>query len=192
VALALQIDTSDLLKWSRVYEQLPRAMAQKVISRTLNWVGDKARTKQFRAVAQQTSIPYGDVKDSARIDRSRGGRHAYMITSIGEYLSLRSFDPYQARTGVTARVWGERKTYRGAFIVEKLGGHVFKRKTDARLPIQKLYGPAIPREMHRGGAVDAFQDEVERNMAPRLEHEMNRAIEELAGFHGVKNPRRVR
>jgi hypothetical protein len=186
----LHIDTRDLTRWAAVYESMPRAMAQKVIARTLNWVGDRARTKKLRTMAQRSSIPYGDIRDTVKTLRARPGNRAYELIAIGEALPLRAFSPVRSGKGVSARVWGKRRTYRGAFIVESIGGHVFRRVSKARLPIQKVWGPAVPKEMHTKEAIDAFEKEVRTRLDGRLRHEMGRALYELSAQHSVAKPPR--
>ena len=54
------------------------------------------------------------------------------------------------------------------FIVEKLGGQVFKREGRARLPIRKLWGPSLPIKLVRGASPAAFEKLAAADLPQRL------------------------
>ena len=56
----------------------------------------------------------------------------------GAHIPLAEFHARQTRRGVSAAPWGQRRVFPHTFIVEQLGGPVFKREGNARLPIRKL------------------------------------------------------
>ena len=64
----------------------------------------------------------------------------------------------------------------GTFIVEKLGGQAFRRAGRARLPIVKLWGPSMPREMLRDEVPKVFFEEVRTKLPIRLTHELRRVL----------------
>jgi hypothetical protein len=45
-----------------------------------------------------------------------------------------------------------------------------------RLPILKLWGPAIPREMVKGQSKEAFENTVRAELPARIEHEINAIV----------------
>jgi len=59
-------------------------------------------------------------------------------------ISLKEFGARQTKKGVSYRVskTAGRKTIRSAFVVDKIGGHVFARVGKSRLPINKKHGPS--------------------------------------------------
>jgi hypothetical protein len=76
----------------------------------------------------------------------------HLVSSLvvtGRSIPLKDYAARQTKKGVTARVSpGKRKliSHRGnrAFIVQKIGAHVFAREGKDRLPIKKLFGPSLP------------------------------------------------
>jgi hypothetical protein len=60
--------------------------------------------------------------------------------------------------------------------VPSLGGQVFRREGRERLPIVKLWGPSIPRELLRDQVPKVFFDEVRAKVPVRLKHELRRIL----------------
>ena len=54
-------------------------------------------------------------------------------------------------------MWGRRQTYLSVFIVAKYGGNVFHRTSRKRFPIQRMFGPSIPKEMVRDETLETFE-----------------------------------
>ena len=61
-------------------------------------------------------------------------------------------------------------------IAPKLRGHVFIRTSNKRLPIKKLYGPSIPKEMIKDQSAATFQAEAPAILDRRIEHELGRLL----------------
>ncbi len=184
----MQIDTRSLVDWAKIVEELPGAIQNKVLNRTLNRVGDMARTQTFRALADQTGLKYGDISGGVSTIRARGGpaTQAYELDARGGYLTLSHFRPVQTREGVTARPWGMTRDFRGAFIVRKLGPLVFRRVGRERLPIKPLYGPAIPNEMVKGASAAAFVKTAQERLPGELAHQLEFAIDEMRKAQGMR------
>lgn len=92
---------------------------------------------------------------------------------------MRDYKARQTRKGVTVAVTpGKRKLieHRGnrAFIVAKIGGHVFAREGKERLPIKKLFGPSLPATF--------LQDEVRRAWTATATEAMPRRLAEEMRF----------
>ena len=81
--------------------------------------------------------------------------------------------------GVKAKPWGKSRKFKGAFIFAGhaksgqaiAGGHVFKRSTKASTPIEKMYGPSIPKEMLKDETAEAFEAAT-GDLANRIAHEI--------------------
>jgi hypothetical protein len=56
-----------------------------------------------------------------------------------------------------------------------MGGNVFWREGKARLPIKKIAGPNVPKELVKDETAAAFDATVRANLQRRVEHEV-RAI----------------
>lgn len=152
----------------------PRKTA--ALRRAINHTGDKTRTQVMRALAHeigasQTIIrKYGGV----RARRASAGLLEYAIISRGGPIPLKHFRARQTKRGVTASPWRNRKTYKSAFIVASLGGHVFWRKGSRRLPIERVAGPNVPKELVKTYVHGVFERIVIRELPPRVEHEVRR------------------
>ena len=171
------IDISELEGWRRLCAGGAERSAD-ALRFAVNDAGNAARTQVVRTLGRQMGLPYAAVRQGLSI-RPAGREPVYEINSAGGYLSLSSFDPKQRRAGVSARPWGQRRTFRSAFMVR---GQVFRRTTRARFPIVKLWGPAMPQELVRGAVPGAFEDAVKERFPVRLAHHLERLFpEQFAG-----------
>jgi hypothetical protein len=164
-----------------VYQAGPKRI-QRVISRVLNHVGGTARTKVKSTLAKQMGLPAGTVDARLTTKRAYPGNQSFEITASGRPIPLADFAPRQTRRGVSARPWGQRRVFPGTFIVPSLGGQVFRRAGRGRLPIVKLWGPSLPREMLRDEVPKVFFEEVRVKVPVRLQHELRRILVPAANF----------
>ncbi len=150
------------------------AKANRVIGRALNYEGQRTFVAVKRVLRQQTSIPAGHVNRAMRTARASttGGAIQFAIIGRGSELSLKLFKPRQFKAGAKATVWGKRQTYPGSFmgprpgvLGAKLRGHVFVREGAARLPIKRMSGPSIPKEMVKDQSREAFENSMPRVVA---------------------------
>ena len=166
------IDVSELEGWRRLCAVAPERSPD-ALKRAVNDAGNAARTQVVRTLGRQMGLPYAAVRQGLTI-RPATREPVYEINSVGGYLSLQSFGAEQRRTGVSARPWGQRRVFRGTFMIRSLGGQVFRRTTRARFPIVKLWGPAMPQEMVRGTVPGAFEAAVKERLPTRLAHHLER------------------
>ncbi|MDB5596237.1 MAG: hypothetical protein JWM36_3198 [Hyphomicrobiales bacterium] len=125
------------------------------IAKALDEVGNKARTQVIRATAKQAGVPYGAVKQVIITRQAMGnGMGSYVIIARDVTLSLRQFGAVQRGAGVSAAPWGVRRIFKHTFL--GLNGQVFVRRGKSRLPIKKLWGPNIPKEMVKETAEKVF------------------------------------
>lgn len=145
--------------------QLERHELPKVIGRSLTRAASAARTFSSRKLRDRINLSKSVIDKGIKTRRSNEiqtltalglGRAYFEIRWTGTPFPLRDYAARQtSRKGVTFKVArrGPRKAYmrggRKAFIVAKLGGHVFVRVTDdppgsMRARIKKVYGPSIP------------------------------------------------
>ena len=161
--------------------------AEPALARAVNRTVDMVYTRTVRALVKQTSAPRAVVVAATRkryaSTRGGGGAIEGAIVATGKELSLKVFKPRQFQSGVKATVWGKRQLFPGTFmgprpgaIAPKLRGHVFARTSKARLPIKKLYGPSIPKEMVKDQSAATFQSEAPAILARRIEHELGRLL----------------
>lgn len=102
------------------------------------------RTPINKEIRKELATKAGAVKKTIGISRkaTKQTLAAGVEVKRTERIPLRDFGARQTRKGVSYRISkseGRKKIPEG-FIVQKIGGHVFRRKTKQRLPIQKLFG----------------------------------------------------
>jgi Prophage minor tail protein Z (GPZ) len=145
--------------------------SKRATMRALNHAGDKAHTRVSRVLAKVMGTSYGKMSSSLETKSATEQTPVYEISAQGGHLSLASFSPRQTKRGVTAAPWGVKRTFPGTFIIEALGGQVFRRASGK---LVKLWGPSLPVELVREESVKAFSTGLEDNMRNRLEHELKR------------------
>lgn len=172
-AIIIGVDIRDLMGVRAIYDSVAKSTPG-AISRAMNWTGDKSRTAAARTLSQTTGLPYGRTRAELYTRRASSNHFLYAIGAHGRALGLAEFRARQTQKGVTAAPWGERRLFPHTFIVEKLGGQVFKREGKARLPIRKLFGPSIPNELVSDAVTQAWRTTAEQEFAGRVLHEMER------------------
>ena len=177
--VVLDADTTRI-RFEAACHRLGDGEARRAFSMALNKEGRKAYTAHRRELVKQTSIPRPVVAAALRFDSARRNRLETRITGSGRHLPLSVFKPRQFSYGVRAKVWGRHQTYRSAFLVRGFGNEAFKRVGQARLPIERLWGPAVPSEMLRDEAVAVWQDQL-----PAVDAEAKRLMGLLLGGHRI-------
>jgi hypothetical protein len=170
--LAITIDARSIVPVADAYAQAGIA-APIAIARALNWTGNKARTQVARTMARDTGVGYHVIRNALSTTPASPAKLTYEIGVSGAHIPLAEFHARQARRGVSAAPWGQRRVFPHTFIVEQLGGQVFKREGRARLPIRKLWGP-LPIELVRGASPAAFEKSAAADLPQRLAHELGR------------------
>ncbi|UXN05247.1 phage tail protein [Bartonella sp. HY761] len=154
--------------------------------RAANHTGQKAKTKVVRALTKQTGLKRKTIVKAVREYKANPSRVIYILRSSGKEISLRHFGARETKAGVSAAPFGKRQIFAKSFIYggqfpnrEKLAvyGQVMIREGAARLPITKvLSGVTIPDEMIKGETKEAFDGVVNKDLAPRLYHELKRLM----------------
>jgi len=159
--------------------------------RALNRTATTVRASASRDIAREMGLPVSPVKKKIVIRRARKNRLYAVVRASGRPISLIQFAARQVRKGVSAKAWGKRKLYKGAFIARakthkadeiELRGtseQVFVRKRSARLPIKKLWGPSIPRTMADETILKEIARTIDTTLPKRLEHELRAYVQRL-------------
>lgn len=174
--LHLTIDVSEIEAIAALLRRAALA-APAATARALNRAGTQSRTAIIDALAGQTGLKKGEIRKAFSFVPASSGRLAVRIVARGPHTSLSRFGARQTARGVSAAPWAKRRVFPSTFIVAKLGGHVYVRTSRKRFPIKKLYGPAIPNEMVKDAAAQAFHDTAPRVLLKRLEHELGRLLD---------------
>jgi hypothetical protein len=139
---------------SKIVESMGAA-SKYAVFKAIDEVGNKAKTQVIRETAKQAGVKYGRALAVISSRQAMGaGAGQYVITARDVTMALKEFAPARTPTGISAAPWGKRKTFEHSFLGP--GGHDFVRTSKKRLPIRKLWGPAIPKEMVRDKAEAAF------------------------------------
>lgn len=172
--------SSDIKQLRNNLSKLEREVLPQAINRSINRVGAKSQTQVRRHVAKEVGITQKVLNQRGFFARIRSSVRTLTFSIIVKYgaIPLKDFNPRQTKKGVTARAWGQRKVYEGAFIAETLGRHVFVRKTKKRLPIKKLYGP-IPSRL-------ADTPEVERKVGQVIQESFGVELRRNVTFYATK------
>lgn len=175
----MQVVIKDLdqtrIRYEAMVQQVGEGAAALAFSRALNHEGRKTFTAVKRELRKQTDIPPFMITASMAFRSSSQRNLRTIISGSGKELPLRLFKPSQFSYGVRAKVWGKHQTYRSAFIVAKYGGNVFHRTSKKRFPIQKMFGPSIPKEMVKDETLETFEQSGNAVM-DRAMHELSRIL----------------
>lgn len=145
------------------------------VGRAIDEVGNKTKTIVIRSVAKQAGVKYGKAKGVINARQAMGaGGGQYEIVARDVTLSLKEFGPRATKKGVSAAPWGKRRVFPHTFLGPN--GHVFVRLGKARLPIKKLFGPNIPKEMVKDETEAAFFRASGEMLGPALEKWLLRQI----------------
>ncbi len=155
--------------------------AKRAFARSLNHEGKKAHTAVKRKLRDETSIKIGEISRSVVFVKAGDNSLRAIVRGTGSEIPLRDFGARQFKYGVAAKVWGKRQRFPGAFIVDSIGGNVFKNtrgwnaKAKRFNAIEKLYGPSIPKEMLEDTVVEVFSN-IADGVSDRAMHELSRIL----------------
>jgi hypothetical protein len=161
-----------------------KSKAPTVISQALNRVAANAKTNINRKTRETYVVKAKDVNQTMSIRKSNRGKLNAVITSKGGSMPLDKFkfspknpSPKSPQTLKVAVKKGGTKELLHAFVADINGSKIFERTGTARLPIQRLYGPAVPLMV---GNVEVRRFVEQKAVAlykERLDHEIKRVIE---------------
>ncbi|XAI96324.1 hypothetical protein [Microcystis phage Mae-JY30] len=165
---------------------LGQGVGHRALARAVNRVTETVHGRVVRAIRKQSDIPTAIIRRQVgkRLARPGGlGAIQGEVWSKGKPISLKHFRARQFSFGVKAKWGGQWHEYQSAFmgprpgmIAAKLGGHVWARTSSARLPIEMLYGPAVPEELVRGESERVFRETVATMLPQRIAHELGRLL----------------
>lgn len=145
------------------------------VAKAIDEVGNKTKTQVTRVVAKQAGVKYGKAKGVIVSRQAMGsGNGEYQIIARDVTLSLKEFAPKQTAKGVAAKPWAVRRVFPHTFFGP--GGHVYVRQGADRLPIKKLWGPNIPKEMVKDQAEATFYRVSQEMLGPAVEKWLMRQI----------------
>ena len=143
---------------SKIHKKyVPKAMVT-----ALNKMGKEVMTQAKRELKDATGLKAGTVAKKMTKDKARRNDETYTIRIKSRYLNLIEFNARQTKKGVSAKAWGKRKNYRGAFIGRGQNSGkelVFKKVRDSKR-IKAVYGASLPREFERQDMESLFNKKI--------------------------------
>ena len=167
-AYDLSVDTQAI---EQLMATLPRRLRERAMSRGINRAIRRGRVDVNRAVRSRVSLKVRDVNRGLTVRRAGRGENSGGIRIEGRPVPLKRFRARQVQTGVSVQVMGSRRVVAGAFIANTIGGHVFRRRGPARLPIDRLHGPSLRSQ------AEAVMDELKPELRQRYMSEMRDAVQ---------------
>ena len=136
---------------------------QKALTTSLNKIGAEVFTQAKRELRDATGLKAGVVAKGLKKDKARKGDETYSIFIKSRYKNVIEFGARQTKKGVSAKVWGKRRIYKGAFIgIGKNSGKqlVFAKSKRKKNKLKALHGASLPREFHRGDMEKIFNKKI--------------------------------
>ena len=134
----------------------------KALVTALNKVGAEVATQAKSELAGATGLKAGVVKKKIGTDKARRNNEIYSIFIKSRYLNLIEFNAKQTKRGVSAKAWGNRKIYRGAFIGrgQDSGKQLVFKKVRGSKQIRAVHGASLPREFERQDMKKIFNKKI--------------------------------
>lgn len=172
--IRITVDTKQL---EQALGEIAPERAPIAIARGLNKAAANTKTQASRSIRQKRALPAKAVNDAIAIAKASKAKLTATIIVTGRPIPLRDYKARQTQKGVTVAVSpGARKRVvhngNAAFIVNKIGGHVFAREGKARLPIKKLYGPSLPATFLQTEVRAAWERTANESIVKRCEEEL--------------------
>ena len=155
------------------------------LSVATNQAARQVERQAERLVAKELSIKAKRARQGIYI-RPVSTPKTLSATIRGSYseIPLKAFDARERGSGVTARIWGKRQFYPGAFIFGGrganrgadlgMGGHVFYRKGKGRLPIGKAKGASIGEAMNKAAIAKAIETHADERLTANVMRQLER------------------
>ena len=158
----------------------------KALVTALNKVGAEVATQAKRELKDATGLKVGVVAKGLKKNKARRGDETYTINIKSRYKNVIEFGARQTKKGVSAKVWGKRRIYKGAFMGSGRNSGkqlVFGKSKRKKNKLKALHGASLPREFHREDMAKIFNKKIKTRF-PIL---FKRALE----FHLMKAKGRV-
>lgn len=173
-------DKAGLTTIHRAVAAIETGRARTGLRRAINHTGDKTYTLVRRTLAKQMGLSAQKAFDQHRALKKKRASDLtlqYEIQTTGGAIPMKEFNARKLGRGWSAAPWGKRRKFRHAFAVKRWGGNLYQRRTAARFPLEKLYGPNVSKELVKDATATAFHAIVSRDLPPRVMHELMRIIQ---------------
>lgn len=153
--------------------------AQRATARAMNRTITGVRSTITSSVVELYEIKARDVRDTIRIEKATPDKLSARLISAGPVIGLQHFKytPRSAarnrpRFGIRVRVRKDSSMdpFKGAFMADSIEG-IYHRTSRDRLPIERLYGPAVPSMVKTAVDEQDIQDQAGDRFIKELDHE---------------------
>lgn len=175
----------------RLFDQVQQRLgefhrrAPNAIANALNRAASTIKSNASKKLRQEYNVKAGDIKETLAITKASGNNLGAVVLSTGGTIGLEKFKvspktvkPRRKSPIKVAVKKGPTKPLPGAFPADISGIKIFRRKTNARLPIERLYGPSVPQMIDQEGIRDPLEQLGIETFHARLEHEIRRIVEQ--------------
>jgi len=187
---------ADIASASKFFRELNKDAIDRASVNTLNVVARTARNEALDQISRVRNIKRSLIRLAVGLVRARKWELRAEVTARGRPIPLRDYDAKQVAAGVRVKVMQERKIIPGAFIVDRLGGHVFERfgervnrKTAGgrkilAQKIRKLFGPSIPTAFLRQTTQLALRAVIARDFRRVMNEKLEEQLRKLRAKYG--------
>ena len=177
---------SNMKEAMRKLRNVPKKYIPKALVTSLNKVGAEVVTQAKRELKDATGLKAGVVAKKIKKDKARKGDETYSIGIKSRYLNAIEFGARQTKKGVSAKIWNNRKIYKGTFIGSgrNSGKQLVFKKSRRKKGIEAVHGASLPREFERQNMAKIFNKIINKRF-PIL---FKRALD----FHLMKAQSRLR
>lgn len=198
LSVSVKLNTTEVSRYLRV--SVPGGVAR-ATARGINKAIALVQTRAVRDVADRRAFPVREVKRQTYIRKASARGKMLQLSAVlsmsGRPISLKHYNAQiQGQRGRGKKtsayvpgaspvsvmvVKGARKVVEGAFV--GTNGHVFRRTTTKRLPVEILFGPSLPTAFVQPIVVSAMRVIAETRTPGLIEREM---LRELRLSQGVR------
>lgn len=166
--------------------------AEAALKRAMRHTGRKARTQVIRALTSQTGLRRATLVRAVREVSGDAGTLSFVLRTQGGDIRLKHFRARETRSGVSAAPWNKRSVFAGTFmkagwfrsgrvVKPSWNGQVFRRAGGVTKTGRDKFevvrsGLFIPTEMLQGQSAQAWRAVIERDLVPRVGHELARLL----------------
>jgi hypothetical protein len=119
---------------------------RKEMAIVLNAVAKRTQNTLAKEISKELATSQKSIKQTIKVTKKASSVDlaAKVSQDKSDRIPLKYFAAKQNKTGVSYKISKTkgRKTVKSAFVSDKLGRHVYKRRAKTRLPIDKLHGPS--------------------------------------------------
>ena len=174
----------DFKRVSKMFRQLP-GLTEAAAVTALNKTATQVKGKSVKAIAKQTGLKQKVIREKLLILKASKGllraevkAHPRRTTNLIEFVSKAKSKPgaFKKKLGVTAKVWGRRKQYKGTYIgTGRTSGKilVFKRGQNKSIAVR---GPSIPLTFLRDEVQKIMDDIADTAWRKHFEEQLRRQL----------------